>query len=370
MNDIAIKVDSNSIGFVFEKYSKNSLHFNLRRLHGNLNEKHFTVTRNGEQLKVQFKKVYPSKWLNLFNNAKVGDNIECYRANEGRTTDGRVLRSVKKTRGKTRTLKSINRNSSIEMKKTKRTLSTNILPSANRTQKSRLNITDDYIVKSFIKRIKAYEKKSMSRYPSINKPNTVKKINSSKRFKASKAILKRNREESKYKKVPLVMEKKPLKHYYARSRVHTEIGSNSGKRLFNLTNRKRAKSRPRNKKVNKAVSAIFLPNEVNNSFNTSNTSMISSRKNNARIRVLRKEIMGIMKDLKLDTRWLKQEFTIMDCENEKDDFFTNIQHKMVYLLANKLKTERKYKFDTEMKFIRLTQKFATRQSLIDNKLSY
>ena len=120
-----------------------------------------------------------------------------------------------------------------------------------------------------------------------------------------------------------------------------------------------------------AVSAAPLKKYDNSSFNEYEAQprlKFETDIDSAKLNANKKEVLAIFNELKLDVKWINREIEMISSAKDKNASFIDFQHKIIKILAIKLKAERKSRFTAEQQFDSLMKKFATQQEFIDRGL--
>lgn len=382
VNDTVISVRDNEVYLIFDKFSKEALHYYIKNLKKEVLEKDLKTIKSADLLTLILKKKEPSKWMGLFNNKNLNNNIEIF---VGRRGNGRVMRREDRAdasrsarmdrRGKSKSNSKldISDNSVRRQKpktKHKRARSSNLI--ATGEEKKNFGVMLDSIEKQLLEEVGETfyhsEMNGKKKMPSIDNFNEkLARVENIQRFKTSRAILKNQRKETGNNKVPLFDEHKSARPA-PRRQQSKKIDVKAQKRFLELQMRKKSPIKRKRQRKKDAVSAYVREKSNNNSFSDlDHSANMGYKRHNPKIKLLKKDVLNVFNDLKLDVNWIKREFEMMDKKRDLSSSFIEFQHKVIKILAIKLKAERESRFKTELQFNQLTQKFAAQQTLIDDK---
>lgn len=381
VNDTVISVRDNEIRLIFDKFSNEALHYYIKNLKDEVLGKDLRTLKSADLLTIILKKKEPSKWMGLFNNQNLNNNIEIFIGKRGKSrvkrredrVASRSARMDRRGKSKSNSKLDISDNSIKRPKpkpKHKRARSSNLI--ATGEEKKNFGVMLDSIEKQLLEEVGETfyhsEMNGKKKVPSIENFNEkLARVENIQRFKTSRAILKNQRKETGNNKVPLFDEHKSARPA-PRRQQSKQIDVKAQKRFLELQMRKKSPMKRKRQRKKDAVSAYVREKSNNNSFSDlDNSTNMGYKRHNPKIKLLKKDVLNVFNDLKLDVNWIKREFEMMDKKRDLSSSFIEFQHKVIKILAIKLKAERESRFKTELQFNQLTQKFAAQQTIIDDK---
>ena len=229
----------------------------------------------------------------------------------------------------------------------------------------------DLISKSNTKKMNYHQRQKKKNYQNQNKSSDqinnidFPKLDFENHDKSSdsitETILKNNELLEKKKKNHLrnksVDLKLPLNQEDMRKRVEREYYNQKNKnKSKNNYYRKRKKNFKKSsyRKNNRSIKSANINKKENlNSILDNDSQILNSprnQKNSDLINILKKESINIFQELNLDNIWIKKHLELMGKVRNQNDFFLELQSKIIKILSIKLKKEREMRFKTEKQF--------------------
>lgn len=381
--ETAIGVRDNELRFVFNKFSPAPFQVTFKNLRAELQERNYALSKNGDLLTIVFRKAEAKRWGGLFSNNEIEGNIVSFTQEKSKANPRAISKSPapRNVQPDPRTKPNniaiydgTKKESTADLRG--RAKSSNITPN-NLSGLDIRNQFDD-IDRSFLgfetpPQFKT-EQKTRNNNTSINelelKLREVERVNA---FKISHDILRRKKAETQKAKVPLFNDKTPALSVLPSKNTKNQRIDPRYQRQFMKNRNFLAKGTTPKKPVKKveAVSAVQLDQFGNRSFEefeTSSNINFGPQNDLVKINANKKEVLGIFNELKLDVKWINREIDLMSKAKDKSGSFIDFQHKIIKILAIKLKAERKCRFTAEQQFDSLMRKFATQQEFIDRGL--
>ena len=386
--ETTVGVKNNELRFLFNKYSPCPLTVTLKNLKDDLQERQYTLTKTGDFITVVFKKAQAKRWGGLFDNNTVEGNIIVSSHDKAKRNGKSASKSPVRRQGPTansqaqdRRTRNIviydgsKREGKVEHRTRAKSSNVNIHNFSGMDFGVNYGETEDSFTGFATPNHYITEKQQNYNDTSIIDLETrLQDVQKQNAFKISHDILKRKRVETQKAKVPLFTTKSNAKPSIPLKNSKNQAIDNRIQRQFlknrDLTNRALRGGKKPVKRC-EAVSAVQLDQNGNTSFQNAETETnvgFGSTNANAKINANKKEVLNIFNELKLDVKWINREIDMMSKSRDKAGSFIEFQHKIIKILAIKLKAERKSRFTAEQQFDSLMTKFATQQEFIDKGL--